>query len=95
MEAFIVDLSAARKEGQLITVGIHISYNPDFALDVQHFVPMAILVIFVRKENLLSFDIHSVSSEDVQDEVIDLWVLPYPLSDRPKRVIALFQVCIM
>ena len=68
MEVFIVDFPAAREESQLITVGIHLSDDSNFGFDIKHLVPGGGLVKLVQEHNLLTFDIHAVASEDVQNQ---------------------------
>ena len=88
----VVDLSAAGKESQLITVRAHLGNNSNFGFDIKHLVPVAGFVELVQKKNLLALDVHSVASEDVENQVVDLRVLPQPPLHVSENLIASLEI---
>ena len=95
MVGLVVDFSAACKKSQLITVWEHRGNNSDFSLDMEHFVPFTGLVVFIQKDNLLSLDVHSMSSEDIQNQKIRIRILLQPLRQFSEGCIAFFEACVM
>ena len=81
MTLFVVNLSTTSEKGQRIRIGEGFSKGSDFSFDGEFLVEIACFLELINQEDLLTCGVHSMSSEDVQNEIIRVWVLCQLLHD--------------
>ena len=92
MDFAIVNLSAACEEGILTRILIVVCDDSDVGLNSKEFVEALGFVEFVDNYHLLSILVHAMAGNDVQDQVICVWVFLKSSRDLPKSCSECFTV---